>query len=161
MCAVIYVIAILLLGILIVLVAMYTNRDRINEQEDDRREFNDFDQLVSFIRKKYECKQDHQVPLYGFVTEDSSAYINGITDLNSAIDVSVVLILSQESKIVNASCGDILSSFKKGDFVAVIPFYNTRHRFWYYVLIAKLKPVYLGNKKGFLIFENFVRNIEN
>ncbi|MEO4145296.1 hypothetical protein [Acinetobacter pittii] len=150
----IYAIAILLLGILIVLIAIYQNSSKEN---DHRKEFTDFDDLISFIKKKYKCEVEHEVPLYGFVKEDASIQKQGYDPANPAIDVSVLLITSPKPTIVDAPCGDLQADLKKGDFVAVMPFYNTRHRFWYYITIAKLKPIYLGNKKGFLIDENFIK----
>lgn len=62
---------------------------------------------------------------------------------------------------VLAPCGNVCATLK-GDFVAVMPFYSERHKFWYYATIAKLKPYYLGEGKGFWLMSSmFIDNSKN
>ncbi|MBK5647116.1 hypothetical protein [Acinetobacter johnsonii] len=126
------------------------------EMRFEPRVFEDAVDLMKFIRNTFECKIKNKVVIYGFV--ESSFYDDTVARLTGdapVLDVDVHLVTAKGHEKVNTSCGDINASLKKGDFVAVMPFYNERHNLWYYVTIAKLNTVYLG-KQGFSVDEEYV-----
>lgn len=126
------------------------------EMRFEPRVFEDAVDLMKFIRNTFECKIKNKVVIYGFV--ESSFYDDTVARLTGdaqVLDVDVHLITAKGHEKVNTSCGDVNASLKKGDFVAVLPFYNERHNLWYYVTIAKLNTVYLG-KQGFSVDEEYV-----
>lgn len=151
----IYVIALLLLGIFVVLIGLV-----FKNKNDIYQEFTDFDTLVNFIQKKYKCEIQDQVPLYGFIHR---AYISndeiklGISD-KPILCVEVMLLLENKKiQIIESICPRLNTELKEGDFIAVLPFYNLRHQIWSYVTLAKLYSIYLGNNQGFKIQENYAK----
>ena len=126
------------------------------EMRFEPRVFKDAVDLMKFIRNTFECKIKNKVVIYGFV--ESSFYDDTVARLTGdapVLGVDVHLITAKGYEKVSTSCGDINARLKKGDFVAVMPFYNERHNLWYYVTIAKLNTVYLG-KQGFSVDEEYV-----
>ncbi len=126
------------------------------EMRFEPRVFKDAVDLMKFIRNTFECKIKNKVVIYGFV--ESSFYDDTVARLTGdapVLGVDVHLITAKGHEKVSTSCGDINARLKKGDFVAVMPFYNERHNLWYYVTIAKLNTVYLG-KQGFSVDEEYV-----
>lgn len=126
------------------------------EMRFEPRVFEDAVDLMKFIRNTFECKIKNKVVIYGFV--ESSFYDDTVARLTGdapVLSVDVHLITAKGHEKVSTSCGDINARLKKGDFVAVMPFYNERHNLWYYVTIAKLNTVYLG-KQGFSVDEEYV-----
>lgn len=126
------------------------------EMRFEPRVFEDAVDLMKFIRNTFECKIKNKVVIYGFV--ESSFYDDTVARLTGdapVLGVDVHLITAKGHEKVSTSCGDINARLKKGDFVAVMPFYNERHNLWYYVTIAKLNTVYLG-KQGFSVDEEYV-----
>ena len=126
------------------------------EMRFEPRVFEDAVDLMKFIRNTFECKIKNKVVIYGFV--ESSFYDDTVARLTGdapVLSVDVHLITAKGHEKVSTSCGDINARLKKGDFVAVMPFYNERHNLWYYVTIAKLNTVYLG-KQGFSVEEEYV-----
>ena len=126
------------------------------EMRFESRVFEDAVDLMKFIRNTFECKIKNKVVIYGFV--ESSFYDDTVARLTGdapVLGVDVHLITAKGHEKVSTSCGDINARLKKGDFVAVMPFYNERHNLWYYVTIAKLNTVYLG-KQGFSVDEEYV-----
>lgn len=155
---IIYTLAVLgIVFILFIVYLFFIGKRSLEKIRKEPREFKDHVELMRFIRDVFECKLREGVPLYGFV--ESADYNDGsITMSEPSIDLQVFLLISDKKnphEKVYAPCGDINANFKKGDFVAVMPFYNKRHNLWYYVTIAKLEPYYLG-EKGFLIYEQYV-----
>lgn len=131
---------------------------KIQDLRKNPREFEDFAELMGFIRKVFECKIQNQVVMFGFVDSvfiDDVLQKTGLSD-DPCLDVDVVLITRDGHEKVNTTCGNLYADLKKGDFVAVMPIHNSRHNLWYYTTIAKLKPTYLGVGKGFLIDEKYV-----
>ena len=126
------------------------------EMRFESRVFEDAVDLMKFIRNTFECKIKNKVVIYGFV--ESSFYDDTVARFTGdalVLGVDVHLITAKGHEKVSTSCGDINARLKKGDFVAVMPFYNERHNLWYYVTIAKLNTVYLG-KQGFSVDEEYV-----
>ncbi len=126
------------------------------EMRFEPRVFKDAVDLMKFIRNTFECKIKNKVVIYGFV--ESSFYDDTVARFTGdapVLGVDVHLITAKGHEKVSTSCGDINARLKKGDFVAVMPFYNERHNLWYYVTIAKLNTVYLG-KQGFSVDEEYV-----
>lgn len=122
------------------------------------REFNDAPELIAFIRNLFKCVKEHNIVMFGFV---ESTYQNNILQKNGIsdephLDVNVMLITKNGHEKVNTTCSDIYANLKKGDFVAVLPIYNQRHDFWYYITIAKLNATYLGRDQGFSVQEEYL-----
>ena len=152
--AVIGIVAVLMFIALIV-----KNYKRIKETTNgEYKEFTDMIKLIEFIRTVYECKIEHKVVMYGFVDsvfKDDVLMQSGLAD-DQALDVDVFLITQEGNKKVNSSCGYLEANLRKGDFVAVLPIYNERHKFWYYLTIAKLNHVHMGKARGFSVKEQYV-----
>lgn len=153
-----YVFAIL--GVIFLIVIAWFSMAAIKVKKEMRfepRAFEDAVDLMRFIRNTFECKIKNKVVMYGFV--ESSLYDDTVSQLGVSdtpvLDVNVHLITAKGHEKVSTTCGNVNASLKKGDFVAVLPFYNERQNLWYYVTIAKLNAVYLG-KQGFSVDEEYV-----
>lgn len=128
-----------------------------NELKNKPRDFKDPIELIKFIRNIFECKFQHNVVMYGFVksvNRDDILVSHGLAD-EPCLDLTIGVITQKGYSEVDATCGNINANLNKGDFVAVLPIYNERHNLWYYITIAKLKAVYLG-EKGFLVDEQYI-----
>lgn len=151
-----YFITALLLGIFIILILIYLK----NNTTENNKEFTDFDELVRFIQRKFECKLQDQVPLYGFA---ESSYISteemslGLSD-KPVLHITVLLLLENKNiELITAICPQLDAEINKSDFLAILPFYSKQLDTWQYMLIATLLPIYQENGKGFKIKENFAR----
>ena len=147
------------LAVIILALLLIGNYKRIKQDtKGDYREFTDILELLKFIRTVFECKIEHKVIMYGFVDsvfQDDTLFKTGILD-EKVIDVDVFLVTPKDNLKVNTLCGDFNANLTKGDFVAVLPLYNERHKSWSYILIAKLEKVYLGKNRGFLVKEKYI-----
>ncbi|ENU83083.1 hypothetical protein F974_01915 [Acinetobacter sp. CIP 102159] len=156
MVMIVYILA--FLGILFILFLFWLGaiaKKAKNELRAEPREFKDAVELMGFIRNVFDCQLKDQVVLYGFV--ESIDYCDGSATMSEPVFILyVVLITRKGHEKVLAPCGNVCATLKKGDFVAVMPFYSERHKFWYYATIAKLKPYYLGEGKGFFVDEQYV-----
>lgn len=148
------------LGVVLLIIAVWIFSTVIKvkgEMRSNPREFENTADLIGFIRNIFDCKIKNQVVMYGFVEssfyDDATARL-GISD-EPVLDVDVQLITKNGHEKVNTTCGKVHANLKEGDFVAVLPFYNERHNFWYYVTVAKLDTVYLG-ERGFLVDEEYI-----
>lgn len=148
-----------ILAVLMFIALMIKNYKKIKETTNgEYKEFGNIIELIEFIRTIYECKIEHKVVMYGFVDSvfsDDVLLKNGLHD-EQTLNVDVFLITRKGNEKVNSSCGNLQADLKKGDFVAVLPIYNERHKFWYYTTIAKLNTVYLGVGRGFSVKEQYV-----
>lgn len=150
------------IGLLVVLAFLYIVFIRYKKIKRDTsgvyREFSDPVELMDFIRTVFECIPENKTPMYGFIEcikKDDFLLREGLGN-QEVLDIDVVLVMRNGHTKVNTSCGNLLANLKKGDFVAVLPFYNERYKSWYYVTIAKLEPIYLGKGKGFLVKEQYI-----
>ena len=148
-----------ILAVLMFILLMIKNYKKIRETTNgEYKEFGNIIELIEFIRTVYECKIEHKVIMYGFVDSvfsDDVLLKNGLHD-EQALNVDVFLITRKGNEKVNSSCGNLQADLKKGDFVAVHPIYNERHKFWYYITVAKLNTVHLGVGRGFSVKEQYV-----
>ncbi|WP_436904819.1 hypothetical protein [Acinetobacter johnsonii] len=147
------------LVVLFFIALMIKNYKKIKrDTSGEFREFKDAPELMSFIRNVFECKKKHNVVMYGFVesiSQDDILQANGLSD-EPCLNIDAVLVTRDGHEKVNTTCGYMQADLKRGDFIAVIPLYNERHGFWYYVTIAKLSTVYLGRERGFSVKEQYV-----
>lgn len=125
--------------------------------------FDNTEQLIEFIRKKYSSEIKHQQVIYGFVLEDASIQRTLQDSMmgelgRAAVDVQVNLVTKNGYVQVDAPCGNTKAQFKKGDLVVVLPIHNERHGFWHYVTVAKLQPIYDGKNKSWIVIENYLQN---
>lgn len=148
-----------ILALLIFIVLMIKSYKKIKETtKGEYKEFGNIVELIEFIRTFYECKIEHKVIMYGFVDSvysDDVLLTNGLHD-EKTLHIGVFLITRKGNEKVNSSCGNLQADLKKGDFVAVLPIYNDRHKSWYYVTIAKLNTVHLGMGRGFSVKEQYI-----
>lgn len=154
---IVYILAVLGVIFLIALFWLGKTASKVkNEMLNEPRSFVDAVELMGFIRNIFECKVKHKVVMYGFV--ESSIYDHTLQSMGVSgephLDVDVILITNKGHERVETTCGNTQANLKKGDFVAVLPFYNKRHNLWHYATIAKLRTVYLG-KDGFLVEEQY------
>lgn len=154
---IIYILAFLGVGFLIFLVWFFKIVTAAKKEIRLKpRTFKDAVELMGFIRSVFECKIKHRVVMYGFVESsnyDDSLVKSGVST-DPVLSVDVHLVTAKGHELVNTTCGNINANLKKGDFIAVLPFYNDKQNFWYYVTIAKLHTIYLG-KQGFSVAEEY------
>lgn len=147
------------LAVLFFILLMVKNYKKIKKDVNGEfREFKDAPELMAFIRNVFKCEREHKVAMYGFVDsvfQDDILQTNGLSE-EPNLSVNVVLVTRKGHEKVDTTCGDIGANLKRGDFVAVLPFYNERHNLWYYVTIAKLSTVYLGKDRGFSVKEQYI-----
>lgn len=147
------------MALLIFVALMIKNYKKIKRDTNGEvRDFNDIPELMSFIRNVFKCEREHKVVMYGFVdsvSQDNILQANGLSD-EPSLNVNVVLITRKGHEKVDTTCGVMQASLKRGDFVAVLPLHNERHNLWYYVTIAKLNTVYLGEGRGFSVKEQYI-----
>ncbi|WP_347016261.1 hypothetical protein H2788_12085 [Acinetobacter seifertii] len=118
------------------------------------RTFTNAVDLINFIRTVFECKLKHRSILFGFV--ESSYRNKGFTGLSEPyLEVDVSVVIDNGHKKIEATCPLENANLTQGDFVAIMPIYNQRHDIWSYIVVAKLKAIYLG-EKGFQVVDQFV-----
>ncbi|MDU5771903.1 hypothetical protein [Acinetobacter sp.] len=152
---IIYVLA--LLGVIFLFALLWILKITIQAKRDIRskpRTFRNANELINFIRTVFKCELKHNSILFGFV---ESTYRNngleGLSDPHLEVDVSVLL--ENGNRKIEATCPLENADLVRGDFVAILPIYNQRHDIWSYVVVSKLKAIYLG-KKGFQVVDRFV-----
>ncbi|RZG72439.1 hypothetical protein [Acinetobacter sp. WCHAc060025] len=113
--------------------------------------------LMKFIRLNYACEIQQNVPLYGFVVD--VAYNDAIAKMGlgePVLDISVAIITQSGHEEIFTQCGDINANLKKGDFVAVNPIFYEKENIWNFITVYKLKSIFLGDAKGFLVDEDYL-----
>ncbi|GEM_PF-1934544 len=152
---IIYVLAVL--GVLFLFIFIWIFKIIIQTKRNIKikpRSFTNAEDLINFIRAVFECKLKHKSILFGFV--ESTYRNNGFTGLSDPhLEVDVSIVIDNGYKKIEATCPVVNANLAQGDFVAIMPIYNQRHDIWSYVVTAKLKAIYLGDK-GFQVVDRFV-----
>lgn len=152
---IIYVLAVL--GVIFLFAIIWILKITIQAKRDIRskpRTFRSANELNNFIRTVFKCELKHNSILFGFVESTfRNNGLEGLSDPHLEVDVSVVF--DKGNRQIEATCPLENANLVKGDFVAILPVYNQRHDIWSYVVVSKLKAIYLG-EKGFQVDDKFV-----